>query len=116
MRDEELEQEKRAIYPTFDGIDVEIVKVANSALFQLVNAKGGVLSDGLKGMFTTPQKAKEQLETYNIQGKQNEERKAQEAKAKEEAVQALIEAPATPENYVAQRKAQIKQEKAASNG
>jgi hypothetical protein len=104
------EQERRAIFTTYNGVDVEIVKVANSSLLKFVNVNGGVLAAGLDGMFTTPQKAKEALDTYNIQSKINEEKAKALKEAEEAALKELIEAPATKENYAKQRVENIKKE------
>lgn len=110
------ENEKRIILEAYNGNEVEIVRVVNSALYKLANAKGGVLDGELEGMFTTPQKAKEAFDSYNSQGKQKIAQKIADAKAKEDAVAALLVAEPTPDNYVEQRKAKIKQEKAQANG
>lgn len=112
---DDIEQEARALYHTFDGIEVEIVKVVNSALYQFTNAKGGVLAKELEGMWTTPQKAKETLDEYNKAGVNKaiakELQKAEEAKATKD----LIDAPTTPDNHVEQRMAKLKEEKKTAN-
>lgn len=109
------EQEKRITFETFNGVEVEIVKVSNSSLFKITNAKGGALAEGLEGMWTTPQKAKEALDDYNIKGKQTIVAKEAEVEAKEQAIKELVEAPTTTENYAKQRIEKLKQEKTVAN-
>lgn len=114
MRDE-IEQEPRALYETFAGVSLEIVKVTNSSLYQIVMAKGGVLDGELDGMFTTPQKAKEVIDDYNKRGLQTVANKEQKAKDVEAATEALLAAEPTKENAVKQRIAELKKENKAAS-
>lgn len=110
------EKERRTILKTYNGVDVEIVRVVNSSLYSLANVKGGELATGLDGMFTTPQKAIEVFDSYNQAGIKAEKAKETLAQAKEDAVVELLAATPTAENYVKQRVEKLKQEKAITNG
>lgn len=65
MRETDDQQEKRAIHTTFNGKEIEIVRVANTALFKFAFVKGGALPKELEGMYTSPMKAKDALTAYN---------------------------------------------------